>query len=148
MDKTEYTLLDLLQAEATLTRASNIVELIKRVLKQKEEATRVTPTEDEIQKKFDEILGEIKRSMVGSRLANLDQHHGSITFDVTNDFEPSRPIGSKWKPPVPSKKNIALAKAVQKKLIQAKFTVTSRVEVYMGDHADPNGAEIVFKVSW
>ncbi|KKR23903.1 MAG: hypothetical protein UT53_C0004G0001, partial [Candidatus Yanofskybacteria bacterium GW2011_GWD2_39_48] len=45
MDKTEYTLLDLLQAEATLTRASNIVELIKRVLKQKEEATRVTPTE-------------------------------------------------------------------------------------------------------
>ncbi|KKR14970.1 MAG: hypothetical protein UT43_C0011G0012 [Parcubacteria group bacterium GW2011_GWC1_39_29] len=140
--------MDLLEAEAILARANNRVQLIKNALKQEAEAIRVSPTTDEIENKFDEILSAIRRHLVDSRQINLDQHHGSITFNVTNDFEGYQSPGTKRKTLVPSKKNVALAKAVQKKLTQEKFTVMSRIEVYRGDHADPDGVQIVFRIEW
>ena len=144
----EYTLMDLLQAEAALTRASNMVDLIKQALKQKEEATRVTPTTDEIEETFNNILSDIKHCLVGSRQADLRQHHGLITYEVTTDRENYQSPSKEGKPLVPSMKSMALAKAVENKLKQAKFIVTSRVEKYIGEHTEPNGVQIVFNISW
>ena len=148
MDKPKYTLLDLLQAEAALISASNMVDLIKRAIKQKEEATRVIPTTQEIEDKFNDILGAIKNYLVHSKQVSLDQSHGFITFNVTNDREGHQSPDVKSKLLVPSKKNMILARAVKRKVTQAKCIVTSSVKEYIGEYTDPDGVQIVFRIEW